>query len=238
MSKLTVCPHLLFGYGIQNPDDIEELIIHPLKSILSKAQSLNVPVVFSSHILDLMLEAFPWDRISDPEWSGYLRDWNQVIMQHIAKRCELVEHGLHTQHQKIICTQLTQEINDIFVSFLDTFIVNRFAVNLYSEGIVSSTACGAGITYKKIHSVKCEDDIYPVIYPWLRTHDKRLPYMGQFPFEPVRNWMTLATPPRGVNNGYIDIRGNEWVWDTLHKDHWDVQMRNTYENVTPDGRIL
>jgi len=37
--------------------------------------------------------------------------------------------------------------------------------------------------------------------------------------------------------GWIDAKGNVWVWDTLHKDHWDVEHPDrSHTNVWPDGR--
>lgn len=41
---------------------------------------------------------------------------------------------------------------------------------------------------------------------------------------------------------YVDRSGNYWIWDRLHRDHWDVfHPRNpitTHLNITKDGRIL
>jgi filamentous hemagglutinin len=58
---------------------------------------------------------------------------------------------------------------------------------------------------------------------------------------------------RGSNDGYVDRFGNEWTWDHLHNDHWDVQLSVTgkaqlgwvsrdgdkaHSNVSRDGRII
>ncbi|HHO2167786.1 TPA: hypothetical protein ACVBCY_000077 [Aeromonas hydrophila] len=238
MSKLTICPHLLFGYEGQDPEDIEENIILPLRHMLLKAQKLGVDVVLSEFLVEKMMAAFPWHKTSEPEWRGYLLEWNETIMKNIANRTIIVTHENEATNNETVCSEITQEVNDTFVNFLNDFIENRFSVDHHAEGVISTTHCGPRITYKKIYQVTSEDSIYAVIHPWLRIYDMRLPYKGEFPFVPVRNWMNMAIPLRGQQHGFIDEQRREWVWDRLHDNHWDVQMIDGYQNVAPDGRIL
>jgi hypothetical protein len=44
--------------------------------------------------------------------------------------------------------------------------------------------------------------------------------------------------PQGPQNGFKDRHGNEWTWDHLHNNHWDVQLPNGgHLNVTPKERF-
>ncbi len=57
----------------------------------------------------------------------------------------------------------------------------------------------------------------------------------------------IYVPPKGAKGdpnkawdkemgGFRDANGDVWVWDTLHKDHWDVQLPDgSHINVNPDG---
>jgi len=44
----------------------------------------------------------------------------------------------------------------------------------------------------------------------------------------------------GGRSGPIDRDGFIWLWDQLHKNHWDVQLSDgsKHRNVSPDGEIL
>jgi hypothetical protein len=44
---------------------------------------------------------------------------------------------------------------------------------------------------------------------------------------------------QGGRRGPVDRDGRIWLWDQLHKNHWDVQWPNgDYTNVSHDGKIL
>ncbi|MGX5834042.1 hypothetical protein ACWIJ6_07790 [Aeromonas piscicola] len=244
MAEVTICPHLLVDYSMKDPADIEEYIISPLIEILKGTYSLNIEVVLSKHIVNAMGNSFPWDKMTNPQWRGYLLDWSRVIQKHIETKATIIEHDIHptAANQGLVCNCITQQTNDIFVNFLNAFIKDKFAQNLHSEGIISTDQCGHGITYKNTLPVKIIHDLPHVKHPWLRTYNPLLPYNGQYKFEPQTNWKNNPTPIRGPapNYGYKDIKGYFWEWDTLHKDHWNVQMGGVgnYMNITPDGRKL
>ena len=78
-----------------------------------------------------------------------------------------------------------------------------------------------------------------------RSHQNDLPIAGKAPgpyvYIPRRVKGGSGQPVWGKNRfgteGWIDAQGNVWVWDTLHKDHWDVEHPDrSHTNVWPDGR--
>lgn len=80
---------------------------------------------------------------------------------------------------------------------------------------------------------------WPEKYPWQFP-----PRAGRHPFIPpkARNW--LKNPPRGPQNGSLDIDGNEWVphppptGGDRDDFHWDVQHPDcNHRNVRPNGEI-
>ncbi len=74
-----------------------------------------------------------------------------------------------------------------------------------------------------------------------RAHQEDLPIEG------VATGPHIYVPPKRAKGdparawdaelrGFKDINDNVWVWDTLHKDHWDVQLKGgSHINVFPDG---
>lgn len=73
-------------------------------------------------------------------------------------------------------------------------------------------------------------------------------HQGDLPIPGKSTGPYVYNPPKGAHGqpvwgtakngkqGFIDAAGNVWVWDMLHKDHWDVQHKDgTYTNVKPDG---
>ncbi len=74
-----------------------------------------------------------------------------------------------------------------------------------------------------------------------RAHQEDLPISGN------ATGSHIYVPPKGAKGdpakawdkelgGFRDANGNVWVWDTLHKDHWDVQLRDgSHINIFPDG---
>ncbi|WP_439831495.1 hypothetical protein [Aeromonas caviae] len=243
MTDITICPHLLVDYNMENPDDIEEQIIIPLREILDEAYLLGIKVYLSEHIINSMRDSFPWDKIENPAWKGYVLGWSTLINKYIEKKVFVINHDLPLTDQPLVCNCISQQINDIFINFLNVFAKDIFAQNHHAEGVISTDACGNNIAYKKIHPVKGKDDLPLVKHPWLRTYDRRLPYNGEHRFIPSADWKLSPTPIRGPGPkyGYRDINGYDWAWDRLHDTHWDVQIgagRGNYMNISPDGRRI
>jgi RHS repeat-associated protein len=75
-----------------------------------------------------------------------------------------------------------------------------------------------------------------------RSHQNDLPMAGKAtgPYIYIPPKSARGNPANAwdkVKNGFRDASGNIWVWDRLHKDHWDVQHPDgSYDNVWPDGR--
>jgi hypothetical protein len=106
------------------------------------------------------------------------------------------------------------------------------------EGIFASLSCGNGMSFSGCFILLNSEDMNKIKYPWLRIYNKPLPPTGEYKFIPPITWKQNASPVRGINHGYLDVNGHEWIWDMLHQNHWDVQDGTPYKNVTPDGRIL
>jgi hypothetical protein len=78
-----------------------------------------------------------------------------------------------------------------------------------------------------------------------------LPTEGDVTFDPAkRTTEDTLLKKRGEMHGYVDKDRNEWTWDRLHNDHWDVTLSETgkrklghlsksgtHINVFPDGRV-
>jgi hypothetical protein len=59
------------------------------------------------------------------------------------------------------------------------------------------------------------------IDPWVK---KKLPKKGEYPYEPHEPWDGKIFPPgKNRKDGFLDKKEREWVFDRLHKNHWDVQ---------------
>lgn len=81
-----------------------------------------------------------------------------------------------------------------------------------------------------------------VTYLPARAHQNDLPIPG------TATGPNVYIPPKGISTkdldrawdkvqqGFKDNQGRVWKWDTKHKDHWDVQLKDgSHINVFPDG---
>ncbi|MBV9259577.1 MAG: hypothetical protein JO215_16320 [Ktedonobacteraceae bacterium] len=74
----------------------------------------------------------------------------------------------------------------------------------------------------------------------VRSHQDDLPLAGKakgsYTFEPRKGVKDITQAWNKEQKGFEDAKGNVWVWDRLHDDHWDVQLRDgSHINVNPDG---
>ncbi|GCE12529.1 WXG100 family type VII secretion target [Tengunoibacter tsumagoiensis] len=70
-------------------------------------------------------------------------------------------------------------------------------------------------------------------------------HVGDLPISGKATGPNVYYPPKNmtpdqawdkVQQGYKDAQGRVWKWDTKHKDHWDVQLKDgSHINVFPDG---
>jgi hypothetical protein len=196
----------------------------------------KIDVYVSAEILSYLNQNYPWILMDDPAWKGYILSWYTLIQQKISKIAKIVSSPVNCN--KNSCSGVSLNVSHLFSSFLSSFATLNMPNNMAEEGVISICKCDVEISHPHLFYVKIPSDLNFVEYPWLRIYDKELPPSGNYHFTPPRNWRTQPRPSRGRNFGYLDDNGVEWCWDTLHKNHWDVQDGSPYTNVSPDGRVL
>lgn len=84
------------------------------------------------------------------------------------------------------------------------------------------------------------DGTYQSVRAKSHPQDK-LPSGGEYPYRPQKQKGKPEVVPNPQGSGYVDRRGDIWVWDPRHGGHWDVEDRrnpNRYKKVSPEGKIL
>ena len=246
MSKITLCPHYLVNYPYQDADDIEANLIDILVNFLDLIEEENIGLTLSQVIYDYFHETFPWNLPNDGEWGATLGDWRSAIFPALA-RAELVNHDLMNTSEDS-CEKLSEDIQAIFNSFLDTFGKKGIANQLNEEAIFVNKVCSYPANYKSFLIVdESFNNLNILAFPWLRIYpsSRVLPTEGEFKFIPPDNWKDSLQPLKSTQSpyGFIDYEGKVWCWDKLHKNHWDVQKsvnsgRGEYVNVSPEGVLL
>ncbi|EGR2773254.1 hypothetical protein QRC92_003945 [Vibrio parahaemolyticus] len=243
MVRVTVCPHFL----VDLPQDVEAKYIEsnyisPLISCVNEAKSRSVDICLSKEIVELYNNGFPWNKVNDPEWKGYLIDWDSSIRSHLLSYAK-VSRVPAISSGNTICNLLSTQVNELFEALLIKLGSGGMPSNLHPEGVISMNECGNSTLLSLFQRVQSVGDFERVIYPWMRIYNQPLPTSGDFPFIPPSNWTLSITPIRRSNfsnNGYVDNVGNEWQWDRFHNDHWDVQHSSRtgdYTNVNTDGSV-
>jgi len=66
----------------------------------------------------------------------------------------------------------------------------------------------------------------------------KLPASGQVPFLPPKTWKPGQALPRGLNNGYLDRFGREWIKGRSitpgQPFEWDVQINEGADHINVD----
>ncbi len=240
MPKFTLCPHFLVNYAYDNPLEIEQKIIKPLLDCLTQAQNLGIELVLATEILRYYEESYPWNKMSDPKWTGYIRDWHLLITTHLHKANFVSVNDVHLSKENRNCAIISTKIKQLFNQFLSVFGSAKMPNKNHDEAIFIADQCHYPSTFQRYYLFQVPDHLDKVEYPWLRIYKKPLPPKGDFPFIPPNDWRKYTAPKRSISHAYVDKQGNEWKWDQLHNNHWDVQFPNakSYKNVTPNGRIL
>ncbi|MFM5554268.1 hypothetical protein ACET6R_08815 [Aeromonas veronii] len=242
MASLTICPHFLTDYKLSSPADVEKDIIKPLIQCLKLADEHNIPLVLSKEILILHRQNYPWNLSADPIWAKYLATWNGFITSYLTK-VKIMQVDNFTPNHTYSCSHLSSNTITAFSKFIEVFGSGKMHGGSHEEGIFISASCNYNTQLDKYHSFSKIDDIVLIKFPWLRIYDRRLPYMGDFPYIPNENWRNFPIPIRSSIPpcGYLDKYGNSWQWDRLHNNHWDVQhppQKGGYTNVSPDGKVI
>lgn len=248
MSELTLCPHYLVNYPVQNSSYLEKNIFSDLLKILIKIRDTpNIKLVISTHIMKLHYEGFPWNMGNDENWKQILNIYRMSVIPAL-NRAHLYEHQLNENYTESDgCINVTEEIKKIFNQFLILFGKKSIG-NIKNEEAIFSNSCCYGGEYKNFLIInETLDKFNHLKFPWLIIYNQnhKLPTNGIFPFIPPDNWRRALTPSKTLQEpyGYIDIKDQVWSWDRMHDDHWDVQLskdseRGNYLNVNSDGDIL
>jgi hypothetical protein len=239
MSQATICPRLLCVWDPVDPTEFERRYIQPVQQHLIECQNLGIRVMMSSAVLELINERCPWNWYGDAAWRGWIIDWVNAVwteldkcsVGHVPERIPgvLGDCALHAD----------EELWSRWCAFLQWWRTGDTYSGVYLKGLAvqeCAVTCNSAAACRLFHLVP------PIAwrqlkYPWLLRYDTNLPVDGKFPFVPPYDWRGAQL--HGCKHGFLDRDGNEWCWDQLHQNHWDVQLRSGgYQNVSPDGRIL
>lgn len=241
MSHGTICPCLLHYSGVIGPSEFEGRFITQVQAHLETCDSLELELQISSPILDLALTRYPWDRGEDQEWRQWILDWTAAVWPELERR--RIDHPLpsgdisHADDTSMRTEEPT--IWPIWEAFLEFWNNGNIWSNKCLKGIGAydgDATCGSCEACDKFHLIPPSEWRF-IKHPWLLRYDPDLPIGGEFPFVPPTLWKSGRL--HGNQHGLLDAIGNEWKWDSLHKDHWDVQLPGGgHKNVSRDGRIL
>ncbi|AKB05077.1 polymorphic toxin type 17 domain-containing protein [Vibrio cholerae] len=241
MVRVTICPHFLVELPKNvTPTYIETNYIAPLIANVQEAKKQQIDICLSSELVELYNNSFPWDKMADSSWTGYLIDWSNGIRSELLSYAK-ISSVPKTSTGNVICNLLSIQVNELFEALLLKLGSGGMPSGMHPEGVISTQNCGSTGILSLFQLVQSKSDFEKVSFPWLRIYNQPLPTCGAFPFVPPKNWALSTSPIRGnrfSNNGYVDHVGNEWEWDKLHKDHWNVQhsaKTNDYTNVNVDG---
>jgi len=241
MTKATFCPHLIINIKMTNPADVEDNYILPLCSFLHYIEEKGVPCYFPREIFVNFQHAFPWDLAHDEIWSENLNLWHTALIQKL-NRINLEDITLTQQVQPAVkrCNGVTQLHENIFEEFLNNFGSKSLAGAKNEESIFSPPPICC--KYEDYIQISCEEDYIKSIHSWYKLYPLDLPHKGDKPFIPPSHWKGMVKIKHGQQGGFLDKDGREWVWDKMHNDHWDVQMKKPvtgkYDKVTPEGSFM
>ncbi|MDR7654237.1 polymorphic toxin type 17 domain-containing protein [Acinetobacter junii] len=251
MPEITLCPHYLVDYPYENPDDIENNIIHQLLELIEIIESDdNIILVVSKEILEISTNGYPWNLFEDNKWEGVLTLWSSIISPFLIRSKPLSHECQELVVETKLCKHTSDKVYSIFENFLKIFGKYSIAKKKHEEAIFTDNIlCSYPSEYKEFLIVNnTYHNLNILKNPWLRVYplDSLLPIKGEYKFIPPSNWRDSLTPFKNHKEpyGYIDNLGRVWKWDLQHKDHWDVQLcskessRGNYLNITPNGELL
>ncbi|WP_262264679.1 polymorphic toxin type 17 domain-containing protein [Pantoea dispersa] len=239
MNKITFCPHIIMDIPESTVEDIDGYIVSHFLDFMSAVDAERLAIYFSSTLMERFHDHYPWDKSSDEEWGGYVKQWHGLIMSKMTK-VQLLEHEVIECDLKHSCASISQATKEVFNSFLEKIASHTLPCGGNEEAIFSPVdECN---THFDFISIEDFNDLKPAEFPWYKYYPRELPCEGEYPFIPPIDWRKSEQPKKGEGHGFVDINGREWVRDTLHKNHWDVQDvkkgAGRYRNVNDDGNIL
>lgn len=248
MCDATMCPHLLLCTEDTDPLTFETTYLSAAISHFESCRENAVRLRLPSSVVQYVTNNYPWSRITEANWKGFLLDWwarLQPLLEFVSYPLEDRAAG-DLPEDRPDCLASHEQIQEIWCEWLDLLAQGHTFAGRFDRGIgVCSTLHQPNVPLFSMCNqfviVENAQDWSLVKHPWLRMYDERLPVAGDYPFAPAADWADLAGPKRAgaPSYGYMDIQGREWVWDRLHDNHWDVQQQDgSHLNVTPSGRLL
>ncbi|MGL5423917.1 hypothetical protein [Serratia sp. JSRIV004] len=242
MAKVTFCPHHIIDIKENiTPEVIEKYFIEPLVNFLENAFNNELTVCVSQTLMTEFENTHPWRLMNDPIWKKWINDWYSLLKP-LLSRAEILKHPILDGEGLTRCDELPAHINKIFDDFLDAIATHTLPNNANEEAIFIPTPWCAN--FNEFITIDSPEQIKFAKFTWYKIYPSNLPCQGEFPFVPPEAWRRSIIPRKGnaPSHGYIDSARREWIWDLLHKNHWDVQNpgggRDNYTNVSPEGKVL
>lgn len=245
MKSITICPKELYTNTPITKISaalFEKNFIAPLLEIIESCESDEIDVKLSANILDSITQRAPWTECTDPIILAYLDSWYNAIVQPLYRFATITTDNIPSSHDCHILSDTA--INNHFKNLLNKLSLStkRTITGVNHLGIHVKNSCAENMECTCNIFLKDHQSLRYMRTPWYLAYPENLPDGGEYPFKPPKNWETSNAAKKGgeKGNGYIDESGHSWEWDSLHKDHWDVQRggTNNYTNVSPTGKIL
>jgi len=247
MVRSTLCPLLLLADPSTPTKRIDRNMLQAAQNHIDTAKSYGLKLEMSRQLFDDLLNRFPWRLIRDPQWKQHVFLWQQAVLTPLRKCCTLHEVP---QTKQVPCASYQCSLSSIhsllarWAEWLFYWDAGSNFANYQHRNIGVPQSCDNAIhpsaDCARHYRAHGKEDWRPARFPWMKMYSSKLPPDGDFPFEPDPRWRRSGSPMRGSNGGYLDRKRNEWIWDSTHNNHWDVQLSggSGYARVTPDGQIL
>jgi len=242
----TLCPGLLVASHTIPHALISQKLLDVAKTHIDTCKKLKIRLMISNDVFTRIMVLFPWNCEGNDELRQLTAVWRAAVLTPFTKNCDFVQVPFGEQAPpnggKGCLIAGDEDLANLWEKWL-THWSNGIAVqDKFIKGVASDPICctSAHEGYcNRFILVLTADDWQLVRFPWYIKYPLDLPAEGETSFSPPSNWETQPLA-RGPNNGYLDLNDNEWVWDKLHDDHWDVQLvgGDGYKRVTTDGRVI
>jgi len=238
MINALFCPNLLIANITADPLEFEKEHIAGLLSAFQECEIHSIRPIILQETCRRYIEGQPWNMMEDPQWKMLLMDW----MSSIYPRLEKATLSFIAKTTTIACAKLIVQTN-IEKDHWHTLLAdpNSIIQTPFPSFVLATSNCDQSACH--VHRTATNGGLNSatqlILYPWLAIYDSRLPVGGEWPFIPPKNWERSGKVVRGLQHGYIDASGREWVHDTERCDHWDVQLEDgTHQNVNYNGDMI
>lgn len=250
---LLACPMPVNHYDRSFYDEYWRVLI---EVHVPKCRECGFAVLFSDEAVNWIAQHFPFTEVGKGSWIDDFQIDFFAFLQEI--RAEWPDPGqvvpahnpVLTLDPDILPTHIQPGLRDAWLDLIAWCVNHQYAETYIAsaQGLHPSVTSvdALNLLGTPPHSVdlvrqKIEwDAILARLDPWVAA---RLPKGGARPYKPRQPWRAgQRFPWHAGQQGYIDENGRIWVWDKLHKNHWDVQYDprrlGDYDRVDRDGALL